>query len=99
MGKFILVADDETQVLGEIRTWYFDFNPDLPAGVTVTGGTATHTPPSGAASTPTVGAPSGGTVAVTLPAQTVRGTHYLKCTATLSDGQTSTIELGIPVWF
>jgi len=99
MGKFILVADDETQAIGEARKWYFDFNPDLPAGVTVTAGTATHTPPSGAASTLTIGTPAGGTIAVTLPAQTVKGTHYLTCVATLSDAQTSFITLGIPVWF
>lgn len=99
MAKFILVNDDETQSIGEVRTWYFDFNPDLPTGVTVASGTATHTPPSGAASTPAIASPSGGTVAVTLPAQTVTGTHYLECIATLSDGQTSEIRLGIPIWF
>lgn len=98
MGKFILVEDDETQFVGEARTWYYDFNPDLPTGVTVSSGTAVHVPPSGAASTPVIASPSGGTVAVTLPAQTVKGTHYLTCIATLSDGQTSYITLGIPVW-
>ncbi len=99
MGKFILVEDDQTQAIGEVRKWYFDFNPDLPAGVTVTAGTATHTPPTGAASALTIDTPAGGTVAVTLPAQTVKGTHYLTCAATLSDAQTSFITLGIPIWF
>ena len=85
------------QALAEIRTYYVDFTDDLPTGVTVSSATATHVPPSGSASTPTVGTISGATVPVTLPAQTVTGMHALDVLATLSNADKSKVRLLIPV--
>jgi len=86
------------QSTGEIRTHYFDFTNDLPTSVTVTSATAVHTPPSGTATTPTVGTiQEGRIVPVTLGAQSATGTHYLTVTATLSDGQKSIIRVEIKV--
>ena len=85
------------QALAEIRTHYVDFTDDLPTGVTVSSATATHVPPSGSASTPTVGTISGATVPVTLPVQTVTGLHALDVLATLSNADKSKVRLLIPV--
>jgi hypothetical protein len=86
------------QSISEIRTHYFDFTNDLPTGVTVTSAAAVHTPPSGTATTPTVGAiQEGRIVPVTLGVQTKTGIHYLTVTATLSDGQKSVVRLEINV--
>lgn len=49
-----LFATNQTQATGEIRTYTIDYTDDLPTGGTVSSGTATHTPPSGSASTVTV---------------------------------------------
>lgn len=94
MATKILTRD---QSKTEIRTHYADFTDDLPAGVTVSTATATHTPPSGAASTPTVGAPASNVVPVTLGPLAVTGLHTLEVLATLSDGQKSSLLLSIPV--
>ena len=85
------------QSLTEIRQWDFDFNPDLPSGVTVTSAVATHTPPSGTASTPTVGSDTENVVPVMLGPLTVVGMHVLSCVATLSDNELSEIILFILV--
>lgn len=85
------------QSLAEKRQWDFDFNPDLPTGVTVSSATATHTPPSGSAETPTVGTIAAGVVPVRLDTLDVIGTHVLRCNATLSDGEISVIILVIEV--
>ena len=87
------------QALAEIRTYYVDFTDDLPTGVTVSSAAATHTPPSGSASTPTVGTISGATVPVTLPVQTVTGLHLLDVRATLSNADISAMRLQIPVHY
>ena len=87
------------QALAEIRTYYVDFTDDLPTGVTVSSATATHVPPSGSASTPTVGTITAATVPVTLPAQTVTGLHKLDVLATLSNADKSAIRLMIPVHY
>lgn len=82
----------------EKRQWDFDFNNDLPTGVTVSSATATHTPPSGTAVTPTVGTIAAGIVPVRLDSITnVEGTHILRCVATLSDGEKSEMILYIKV--
>lgn len=94
MSRIILA---NPQALAEVRTHYFDYTPDLPSGVTVTSGAATHTPPSGSASTPTVGAAANDILPVTLGPLTVTGTHYLTCLATLSSGDKSEIKIAIPV--
>ena len=80
------------QAKAEVRTYYFSFVPDLPSGVTVASATATHTPPSGSASTPTVGSITANVVPVTLGVQTVDGDHYLTCVATLSNSDKSQIR-------
>lgn len=86
------------QTYAEKRQWDFDFNGDLPSGVTVSSATATHTPPSGNAVTPTVGSIVAGVVPVRLDLVTnVEGVHSLKCTATFSDGEISVIILYINV--
>lgn len=82
----------------EIRTHYVDFTADLPSGVTISSGTAVHTPPTGTATTPTVGAVmTGDILPVTVGPLTVTGRHIVTVTATLSDGQLSVARLVIPV--
>ena len=83
----------------EIRQWDFDFTNDLLGGVSVSSATATHSPPSGSASTPTVGTIANNTVPVTLGPLTVTGRHLLTVTATLSNGEKSQIQLAIDVIF
>jgi hypothetical protein len=86
------------QSYGEKRQWDFDFNPDLSTGVTVSSATATHTPPSGTAVTPTVGTIAAGIVPVRLDDITqAPGAHELRCLATLSNGEKSEIILRITV--
>jgi hypothetical protein len=85
------------QSLAEKRQWDFDFNGDLPSGVTVSSATATHTPPSGSAETPVVGTIAAGVVPVRLDTLEVEGNHILRCRATLSDGEISEIILYINV--
>jgi hypothetical protein len=86
-----------TQSLTEIRTHLVDFTNDLPSGVTVSTATATHTPPTGAASTPTVSTALAPIVQVTLGPLSVTGMHKLSVLATLSDGEKSEVLLQIPV--
>ncbi len=81
----------------EIRTHYVDFTDDLPAGVTISSGTATHTPPSGTAVTCTCGAISSNIIPVTVPALSVTGRHIVTVTATLSSSDKSVARLIIPV--
>ncbi len=92
-----VITPVKTQSLTEQRVWEFDFTDDLLAGVTVTTATAVHTPPSGSALTPLVGMASGAIVPVQLGSTsgtlTVTGYHTLDCTATLSDGEKSSIRL------
>lgn len=86
------------QSYNEKRQWDFNFTPDLPTGVTVSSATATHTPPSGSAVTPSVGAISNGIVPVRLDSITnVEGVHVLRVRATLSDGEVSEMILNITV--
>lgn len=86
------------QSYSEKRQWDFDFNPDLNTGVTVSSATATHTPPSGSAVTPTVGSIAAGVVPVRLDTVTqVEGSHILRVLATLSNGEKSEIILNITV--
>lgn len=88
----------DVQGLTEVRTHYVDYTDDLAQGVTIVGGTATHTPPSGAASTPVVGSPMlGDILPVTLGPLSVTGRHILTVTATLSNGDVSVARLIVPV--
>ena len=92
-----IITSTVKQSLAEKRQWDFDFNGDLPTGVTVSSATATHTPPSGSAETPAVGSIVSGVVPVRLDTLTVEGNHLLRCTATFSDGEISEILLYINV--
>jgi len=57
-----------------------------------------HTPPSGSATTPTVGAVMAGDILpVTVGPLTVTGRHIVTVTATLSDAQKTVVRLVIPV--
>lgn len=93
------IVSNKKQSLAEIRQWDFDFSPDLSSGVTVSSATATHTPPSGSASTPTVGTIASGVVPVKLGPLSVTGTHYLSILATYSNSEKSEIKLRITVDF
>lgn len=94
-----IIKTNKRQSLSEIRQWDFDFSADLPDGATVASATATHVPPSGSASTPTVGSISNGIVPVLLGTLSVTGVHYLDVLATFSNNQKSEIRLVVRVEF
>jgi hypothetical protein len=96
MATFSLASAEQSTP--EIRTWVVDFTDDLLTGVTVASGTAVHTPPSGAAGTPTV-IVSTPKMNVTLGPLSVKGIHYLEARATLSDGEISSVTISIPVGY
>jgi hypothetical protein len=80
----------------EIRRWQADFTDDLPTGGSVTGGTAIHTPPSGAAATPTITS-TATTVTATLGPLTATGIHYLDVQATFSNAEKSEVRIAFVV--
>lgn len=92
-----LLEPAKNQSMDEIRTWEYDFTPDILTGVTIASATGTHTPPSGSASTIVIGTISGFTVPVELGPLSVTGFHYLECLATLSDGEKSSVKIKIEV--
>lgn len=85
------------QSTGEVRTHYIDFTNDLATGVVVSSATATHTPPSGTAITPTIGVIASNIVPVVVPALAVAGRHIITVSATLSTNDISVARLIIPV--
>ena len=87
------------QSLLEIRQWDVDFALDLAAGVTVASATARHVPPSGAATTPTVGVIASPYVPVKLGPLAVLGKHLLYVLATYSNGEKSEACIRIHVEF
>ena len=89
---------DLEQSKSEIRKRTCDFTDDLPATVTVSSATATHTPPSSEASTPTVAVVTP-LVHVTLGPLSVTGLHILDILATFSDSEKSAMRLNIEVKF
>lgn len=89
-------ANSIQQSTGEIKTYTIDFTDDLPDGGSVTGGTATHIPPSGSASTITTAVVSPYLYA-TLPAQSITGIHYLEILGTFNDGDKSSVRVPITV--
>lgn len=96
------MSDDligKDQSLAEIRQRDFDFSLDVPDGESVVSATAVHTPPSGSASTPTVGSIVDDIVPVALGPLAVLGQHLLKVTATLSNGQKSEMRVRFFVRF
>jgi len=89
-------SGNNTQYTGEKKTYTIDFTDNLASGVTVSAGTAIHTPPSGTAGTPTVQVSSPYLlVTVTNPAPA--GNHYLDVIATLSDGDKPSVRVAINV--
>jgi hypothetical protein len=94
-----IVQTDKAQSMAEIRQWDVDFTNDLHTGVTVESATAEHIPPSGEATTPTVGVIVGNVVPVLLGPLSVTGIHTLVVVATYSDTEISEIRLQIPVNF
>ena len=86
----------ESQGITEIKIYPCDFTGELLTGVTVASATATHTPPSGVATTPTVSV-SSPYVYVTFGAVTVLGVHYISVLATLSNTEKAEIVLVISV--
>lgn len=80
----------------EIRKWTVDFTNDLPSAVTVTGGSAYHTPPSGAAATVTVTASSPYVIAQ-IGTLSVTGIHYLDVIGTLSNSEISQLRIAFTV--
>jgi len=95
MATEVVVAQSKL----EIRTHFVDFAPDLPGAVTVSSATATHVPPSGTASTPTVSIALAPIVQVTIGPLSVGGEHLLSVVATLSDAEKSEVRLRIQVNF
>lgn len=87
------------QSLAEIRTWDVDFTPDLRGSAVVSSATATHTPPSGSAATPTVGSIVASVVPVTLGPLSVTGTHYLDVLATCDDAEKLAVRIQFEVLF
>ena len=75
-----------------------DYSLDLVTVVTVLSATATHVPPSGAASVQVVGAIQGGVIVpVLLGPLTVTGIHILDVVATYSNGEISEVRVHITV--
>jgi len=95
MADIIKVKKQQSKA--EIRVWDVDFTNDLQAGVTILSATAIHTPPSGSASTPTVGTISSNIVPVQIGTLLVTGTHYIEIRATLSNGEVSTAKIAFEV--
>jgi hypothetical protein len=89
-------ANNLTQQTNEIHTYTVDFTNDLPAGGTVTAGTATHTPPSGSAGTIAVSVTSP-YVYATVPALSLVGSHYIDVLATFNNGDKSSARLPINI--
>jgi hypothetical protein len=96
MADLIKVAK-KVSVSESPRVWDFDFTADLRTGITVSSATATHTPPSGSASSPAVGTIVSNVVPVSLGSLTVIGTHYLECLATLSNSEKSSVKIQFDV--
>lgn len=86
------------QSTAEKRTWVIDYTDDLLTGVTVSSGTAIHTPPSGSAGSVSLAVASP-YINATLGPLTVTGIHYLEVRATLSDGEISSVNISIPVGY
>ena len=89
-------TDSYAQSTSEITTYTVDFTADLPTGGTVTGGTATHIPPSGAATALTASVVSP-YVYVTVPALSLTGVHNVDVLATMSDGDKAMVRIVISV--
>jgi hypothetical protein len=86
---------DYQQTIAEKTTYTVDYTALLPTGGTITGGTATHTPPSGTASVPAVQVASPYLYVTFQPA--VLGRHYLDVLATFSDNDKANVRLAVHV--
>jgi hypothetical protein len=87
-------AAGQNNSTNEIKTFTVDFTDDLPSGGTVTAGTATHIPPSGAASNISV-AVSSPYLYATLPVQTVKGIHYIDVLGTFNNNDKSSLRIPV----
>lgn len=89
-----IYAQNVQQATNEVHTYTIDYTDDLPSGGTVTAGTATHTPPSGAASaiSVTVSSPY---LYATVPALAVTGLHYIDVLATFNDSDKSSVRIPV----
>lgn len=83
------------QFLAEVGEYFFTFAPLMAGGVTMTGVTATHHPPSGTASTPVVHYQAAGTGDIQLGPLSAAGWHTVDLQATLSDGAKPELRLVI----
>ena len=88
----------DQQAMSEVKDYFIDFTESLPTGATVSSATATHTPPSGSASSPAVAVASP-VVTVTFGPLSVTGDHRVDILATLSDGEKPLVRLWVPVHF
>jgi len=74
------------QAKAETFTYPVDFADNLLAGATITGASAVHTPPSGAAGTPTTAIASPIVyVALPMPSDAALGAHLLTITPTVDN--------------
>jgi hypothetical protein len=88
----------DEQAKAERIQYDIDYGDVIPTAETVASATATHTPPSGSATTPTVGVIANGIVPVVFGTLAVTGTHYLDVVATTTPGtQKYAVRLVIPV--
>jgi hypothetical protein len=88
------------QSTGEIRTHFVDFSNDLPAGVTVSSGTAALISyPSGGTATLSTGVIASNVVPVTVTSPTTAGQYIIDVTATLSDAEKSVVRLIVQVYW
>lgn len=90
-------AENLQQATNEIHTYTVDYTNDLPAGGSVTAGTATHIPPGGGAGSAVGVTLSSPYVFATLPAQALTGIHYLDILATFSNADKSSVRIPITV--
>lgn len=82
----------------DIHTFTVDFTNDLPAGGTVTAGTASHVPPYGSVNSLTTSV-SSPYMFGTLPVQTIKGVHYIDVQGTFNNGDKSSVRIPINIGF
>lgn len=86
----------QKQSTGENYLYTVDFTNDLPSGGTITAGTATHLPPSGAVSS-IVSEVDSPYIYIEVPTQTVTGVHYVDVLATINNDEANQASVRIPI--
>jgi hypothetical protein len=89
-----VIAPKYKQSITDIVDWDVDFTDAMKTGLTIASTAAVHTPPSGTASTPAPST-SGNVSTARLGPLSVTGTHKLKISATLSDGEITSLTFNI----